>query len=43
MKKLEQAVKLFSLEDYDCHEVEGHEGGRNRIFICSKDGEKSLC
>lgn len=42
MKILEQAVKLFSLEDYDCHEVEGHEGGRNRIFICSKDGEKKF-
>ena len=37
---IEQAVKLFSLQDYDCHEIEGHEGGRNRIFICSKDGEK---
>ena len=42
MKILEQAVKLFSLEDYDCHEIEGHEGGRNRIFICSKDGEKKF-
>lgn len=42
MKILEQAIKLFSLEDYDCHEVEGHEGGRNRIFICSKDGEKKF-
>ena len=40
MKTLEQAVKLFSLQNYDCHEVEGHEGGRNRIFICSKGGEK---
>lgn len=42
MKTLEQAIKLFSLEDYDCHEVEGHEGGRNRIFICSKGGEKKF-
>lgn len=42
MKILGQAVKLFSLQDYDCHEVEGHEGGRNRIFICSKDGEKKF-
>ena len=40
MKILEQAIKLFSLWDFDCHEVEGHEGGRNRIFICSKGGEK---
>lgn len=42
MKILEQAVKLFSLQNYDCHEVEGHEGGRNRIFICSKGGEKKF-
>ena len=42
MKTLEQAIKLFSLEDYDCREVEGHEGGRNRIFICSKGGEKEF-
>lgn len=42
MKTLEQAIKLFSLKDYDCREVEGHEGGRNRIFICSKGGEKEF-
>ena len=42
MKKLEQAIKLFSLEDFDCHEIEGHEGGRNQIFICSKGGEKKF-
>lgn len=42
LKILEQAVKLFSLEDFDCRELEGHEGGRNKIFICSKDGEKKF-
>ncbi len=42
MKTLGQAIKLFSLQDYDCREVEGHEGGRNRIFICSKGGEKKF-
>ncbi len=42
MKILEQAVKLFSLWDYECRQVEGHEGGRNRIFVCSKDGEKKF-
>ncbi len=42
MKILEQAVNLFSLQDYDCREVEGHEGGRNKIFICSKGGEKKF-
>ncbi len=42
MKILGQAVKFFSLEDYDCRELEGHEGGRNQIFICSKGGEKKF-
>lgn len=42
MKTLEQAIKIFSLWDYDCREVEGHEGGRNKIFICSKAGEKKF-
>ena len=42
MKILEQAIKLFSLWDFDCCEVEGHEGGRNKIFICSKDGVKKF-
>ena len=42
MKILEQAVNLFSLQDYDCREVEGHEGGRNKIFVCSKGGEKQF-
>ena len=42
MKTLEQAIKLFSLEDYDCREVEGHVGGRNLIFFCSKDGSGKI-
>lgn len=42
MKILEQAVNLFSLQDYDCREVEGHEGGRNKIFVCSKGSEKKF-
>ena len=33
MKTLEQAIKLFSLWDFDCREAEDHEGGRNRIFF----------
>ena len=40
IKMIEQAVKLFSLQNYDCCEIEGHEGGRNKIFVCSKDREK---
>ena len=39
---IEKAVNLFSLADYDFHEVEGHEGGRNQIFICSKNDEKKF-
>ena len=42
MKAIEQILKLFSLEDFDWHEVEGHEGGRNQIFICSKNDEKKF-
>ena len=42
MKAIEQILKLFSLEDFDCHEVEGHVGGRNQIFICSKNDEKKF-
>ena len=42
MKTLEQAIKLFSLQNYDFREVEGHEGGRNKIFVCSKGGEKKF-
>ncbi len=42
MKILEQAVNLFSLKDYDCREVESHEGGRNKIFVCSNGGEKKF-
>ena len=42
MKAIEQILKLFSLEDFDCHEIEGHEGGRNRIFVCSKGDEKKF-
>ena len=42
MKTLEQAIKLFSLRDFDFRKVEDHEGGRNKIFICSKGGEKKF-
>ena len=42
MKAIEQAVNLFSLTDFDFHEVEGHEGGRNQILIISKNGEKKF-
>ncbi|MBO7515909.1 MAG: hypothetical protein J6T47_09835 [Lachnospiraceae bacterium] len=32
--------KLFLLEDCTFTPVSGHEGGRNRIVIVSRDGEK---
>ena len=41
MKKvLEQLKHLYNLEDCIFTPVSGHEGGRNRIFIVSRDGIK---
>ena len=37
---LEQAKYLFALEDGSFAPVSGHEGGRNRIMIVSRRGEK---
>ncbi|MBR3107308.1 MAG: phosphotransferase [Clostridia bacterium] len=37
---LEQAKTLFAIEGFECRPVSGHEGGRNLIFICGKDGKK---
>ncbi|MBQ6568167.1 MAG: hypothetical protein IJL80_14055, partial [Treponema sp.] len=34
------AVHLFSLQGYDIRELEGHEGGRNRLFVCAQGGQK---
>ena len=31
---------LYNLEGYTFRAVPGHEGGRNRVLICSRDGEK---
>ena len=39
---IETSKKLYNLTDLDCREVEGHEGGRNKIFVCSKGGEKKF-
>lgn len=41
-KLIETSKKLYNLSDYDCREVEGHDGGRNRICVCSKGGEKKF-
>ena len=42
MKDFSKAVNLFSLKDFEFQEVEGHEGGRNQIFVCSKNDEKKF-
>lgn len=34
------AKELFGLEGYECSPVNEHEGGRNLVYVCSKDGEK---
>ena len=39
MELLKQAAALYGLEEYEFAAVPGHEGGRNHIFICRKDGE----
>lgn len=42
MKDFHKAVNLFSLKDCDFHEVESHEGGRNQIIVCTKNGENKF-
>ena len=42
IKDFNKVVNLFSIKDYDFHEVEGHVGGRNQIFVCSKNDEKKF-
>ena len=39
-KIIEQAKKLYSLEDCTFTPISGHEGGRNQIVIVSRDEEK---
>ncbi|MBR4657700.1 MAG: phosphotransferase [Clostridia bacterium] len=38
--ELKNAIRLYALEGYDINEVIGHEGGRNRIYVCSLNGVK---
>ena len=38
-KLLESAKALFALEAYECRPLSGHEGGRNLVYICSRNGE----
>ena len=39
MELLEQALALYALEGAECRPVSGHQGGRNRIWVCREDGE----
>ena len=39
MDLLKRATALYGLDGYELSPVEGHEGGRNSIYICRKDGE----
>ena len=39
---MENAKDLYSLQGFDCTEVGGHEGGRNRIFVFSNGNGKKF-
>ena len=36
---IEKAKALYALDGYEYLQVSGHEGGRNEILVCRKDGE----
>ena len=36
---IEKAKALYALDGYEYLQVPGHEGGRNEILVCRKDGE----
>ena len=37
---LDKAVKLYNLEGYIFNQVAGHDGGRNLVYVCSKNEVK---
>ena len=37
-KAIEKAKQLYNLNDYEISETSGHEGGRNLVYTCSKNG-----
>jgi len=39
---LEHAKELYSLQDFNCIEISGHEGGRNQLYACMKGDEKKF-
>ena len=36
---LEAAKRLYALEGYELAAVSAHEGGKNQVYVCRKDGE----
>ena len=38
-KFLDNAKNLYSLDGYEFSEVPGHEGGRNLVYVCAREGE----
>ena len=37
---LDKAVNLYNLEEYKFNQVAGHDGGRNLVYVCSKNEVK---
>ena len=40
MEIIEQVKKSYGLDGFELRQITEHKGGRNKIFVCSKDGEK---
>ncbi len=40
MNTIEQAKRLYGLEGFETKPIAEHEGGRNSVFVCSKNSEK---
>ena len=38
-KYLANAKELYGLEDYEISKVHGHEGGRNQVYVCAREGK----
>lgn len=38
---LPHITELYGLEGYDFHRIEAHEGGRNLVYNCEKDGDSA--
>ena len=36
---LENAKDLYDLNGYELYDVPGHEGGRNLVYVCVREGE----